>query len=212
MPRPFPKNLRKEFAIFKKLDTPAKIQDFVDALAFNFEKPGKDTLRSPCEVLRVRKAHCIEGALLAAAALWYHGHPPFLLDLRTTKRKPAKDWDHVVALFKIHGRWGAISKTNHAVLRYREPVYRDVRELAMSYFHEYFLDTGKKTMRDRSAPFDLRRFGDEWLTASDDFWPAEIELDAARHYPVLTSFAIKNLRLADPVERDAGKIVERKRK
>ena len=214
MPRPFPKKLRKEFAIFKKLNTPAKIQDFVNTLPFNFERPGEDTLRSPHEVLRAGKAHCIEGAMLAVAALWYHGHPPLLLDLRTTKRKPMKDWDHVVALFEVRGRWGAISKTNHAVLRYREPIYRDVRELAMSYFHEYFLDSGLKTLREYSVPFDLCRFGDgtAWLAAIDDLWDVEAALDASRHYSVLTPAAIKNLRLADPVERKAGKITEQKRR
>jgi hypothetical protein len=214
MTQSFPENLRKDFAAFKKLRTPAKIQDFVNGLAFNFERPDEDTLRSPQEVLRARKAHCLEGAMFAAAALWYHGHPPLLLHLRTAKRKPAKDWDHAMALFKMRGQWGAISKTNHAVLRYREPVYRSVRELAMSYFHEYFLDTGLKTLREYSTPFDLRRFdgGGAWLTSPHDLWDVEIALDRARHYPVLTRSAIKNLRLADPVERNAGKIVEQKKR
>jgi len=90
--------------------------------------------------------------MLAAAALWHNGYPSLLLDLKTTDA----DADHVVALFKEGGRWGAISKTNHAVLRYRDPVYRDPHELAMSYFNEYFLDSGVKTMRSFSAaPFDI---------------------------------------------------------
>ena len=106
------------------------------------------------EVLRAGKAHCMEGALLAAAILEFHGHKPLLLDLRST----SEDLDHVVALFKQNGYWGAISKTNHVVLRYREPIYGSVRELAMSYFHEYFLDNGKKTLREYSVPVDLGKF------------------------------------------------------
>lgn len=143
----------QETKLFKKLDTPKKIQDF---LAFKIRhNPAKDGVecRSPRRVLREGKAHCMEGALLAAAILEFHGQKPLVLDLRSTSR----DLDHVVALFKQFGRWGAISKTNHAVLRYREPIFRSVRELVLSYFHEYFLDSGKKTLREYSAPFDLRR-------------------------------------------------------
>src|SRR3989344_7563100 len=120
-----------EILVFKKLRTPQKIQDYLDALPINFEDSG-ETYRSPRRLLGAKEAHCLEGALFAAAVLAYHGQKPLLLDLRTTPR----DEDHVVALFRQNGRWGAISKTNHAVLRYRDPVYKDVRELAMSYFHE----------------------------------------------------------------------------
>src|SRR3989344_3210239 len=136
--RPFPHLDQPEFAIFEKLTTPEKIQDFIDILPVNFE-PNSDTSRSPLMTLREGRAHCMEGALIAASALWYHGEPPLLLDLKTTKG----DDDHVVTLFKRHGRWGAISKTKHAVLRYRDAIYRSVRELVMSYFHEYFLDSGR---------------------------------------------------------------------
>ena len=117
---------KHELAIFKKLNTPRKIQDFLERMPINFDK-GADTLMSPRRLLRVGKAHCIEGALFAAAALWFHGHKPLLLDLQATD----DDYDHVVALFRHNGYWGAISKTNHAVLRYREPVYRGIRELAL---------------------------------------------------------------------------------
>jgi hypothetical protein len=127
---------KKELKIFKKLDNPKKIQDFLEKIPVNFRK----TLRSPMMVLRKNNAHCLEGALLAASVLAFHGEKPLLLDLRANDR----DFDHVVALFKRNNCWGAISKTNHAVLRYREPVYKNIRELAMSYFHEYFDDNGKK--------------------------------------------------------------------
>jgi len=209
MLRKFPNNLRKEFAVFKKLNTPAKIQDFVNALPFNFEHGG-DTYWSPLEVLRRGTAHCMEGAMLAAAALWYHGARPLLIDLRVTKQKSVKDVDHAVAPFTFRGRWGAVSKTNHGVLRYRESVYRDPRELAMSYFHEYFLNDGRKTLREYSAPFDLSRYGDTWLTGAD-VSDVVIALDDARHYPVASPAIVKTFRRADPVERETGKIVEWKK-
>jgi hypothetical protein len=122
--------------IFKKLSTPQKIQDFLNSLKFNFEDDG-ETCMSPRQVLLKGKAHCMEDAMFAAAALEFHGHKPLILDLRATERP--YDSDHVVAVFKKFGCFGAISKTNHAVLRYREPIYKSIRELALSYFHEYFL-------------------------------------------------------------------------
>ena len=107
----------------------------------------------------------MEGALVAALALWMHGKPPLVLDLRTTP----DDVDHLVTLYRRGGYWGGITKTTHAVLRYREPIYRDVRELAASYFHEYFLDSGKKTLRQYSEPFDLRKWKGDWMTAEFDY-------------------------------------------
>ncbi len=190
-----------EERLFKKLSTPAKIQDFLNTLPYNFETNG-ETCRSPREVLIHKKAHCLEGACLAAAVLWYHGEKPLLLDLRSTRN----DLDHVVALFKKNGCWGAISKTNHAVLRYREPVYKTIRELALSYFHEYFLDTGEKTMRDYSQPFSLISYGTEWVTSVEDLWDIGADLDDSPHISILP-VGIK-LRRADKVEIAAGKLVE----
>ena len=135
--------------ILEKLNTPSKIQDFLNGLSFNFEKKG-ETLKSPARVLREKDAHCLEGAILGAHILSLHGFPPLILHLESTR----EDYDHVIAPFKINGRWGALSKTNHAVLRYREPVYKNIRELVMSYFHEYFLDNGKKTLRKYSRPLN----------------------------------------------------------
>ncbi|MDO8598859.1 MAG: hypothetical protein Q7S02_02015, partial [bacterium] len=151
---------RDEVRVFKGLHRPWKIQDFVEELPMNWT----DAYLSPRRVLEERRASCMDGALLAAAALWINGERPLLLDLRTVQR----DDDHVVALFQWRGRWGAISKTNHAVLRYRDPIYRTVRELACSYFHEYFLDDGAKTLREYSRPFSLARFGHDWMTTSKD--------------------------------------------
>lgn len=193
----------REITILKKLSTPKKIQDFLETLEINFEEKG-ETCMSPRRALRERKAHCMEAAMLAAAALEFHGDKPLVLDLRA--KKP--DDDHVVAVFKRHGCWGAISKTNHAVLRYREPVYRTVRELALSYFHEYFNDDGKKTMREYSLPFNLNRFSKlDWQTSEKDLWEIPRKLDAANHYPVAGNGQARDYRRADPLEIKAGKLV-----
>jgi len=209
--RQFPKSVLKtfpeEFSIFKKLRTPAAIQDFVNGFEMNFTG-RKHTYASPIVVLETGKAHCMEGAMLAAAALWYLGYPPLLLDLKTT----AQDDDHVVALFRERGRWGAISKTNHAVLRYRDPVYRDPRELAMSYFNEYFLDSGVKTLRSYSAPLDLSRcraaHGNGWLTSRGDLADIAAALDFSKHFQIIKKGDERKLRRADRSEIEAGKIVE----
>ncbi|MES2213933.1 MAG: hypothetical protein V4465_00875 [Patescibacteria group bacterium] len=191
---------------FKNIHTPGDVQDLLNSLPFNFEKKG-ETSRSVEESMEAGTAHCFEGALIAAAALEKLGHRPLLLDLKTTKN----DFEHVVALFKVDGHWGAISKTNHAVLRFREPVYKSVRELVMSYFHEYFLPSGEKTLRSFSKPFNLRKFGDEWITSTEDLWHIDKALDNSPHIDILTKKQIKNLRLAEMVEIKAGEIVEFKK-
>lgn len=198
----------KEQAILRKLSSPVKIQNYLDTLKINFELKG-DTACSPRVVMREGRAHCIEGALLAALALWYHGEKPLLLDLVSV----VPDTDHVVALFKQNGHWGAISKTNHAVLRYREPVYESIHELVMSYFHEYFLDDGKKTLRSYAGPLNLSKIKDEsWVTSEKNLWHIVEWIDDQTHYEVVNQAMIRGLRKADPVERKAGNIVEWKRK
>lgn len=193
-----------EKVVLKRLSTPNKIQDFLDRIPFNFETRG-ETLMSPRRVLRAGKAHCIEGALLAAAALWYHGREPLLLDLKVA----SDDLDHVVALFKENEYWGAISKTNHAVLRYRDPVYKTVRELALSYFNEYFLpDTGRKTLLSYSRPFNLKSFGTEWISSLEELWEIGAALDDFRHFPVVPIKNKKILRRASVLERKAANIPE----
>lgn len=195
----------QEARILQSLRTPERIQDFLNAIPQNHEPDG-DTCYSPRLVLRHGRAHCMEGAMLAAAALRLHGERPLLLDLTASKN----DQDHVVALFRRHGCWGAISKTNHAVLRYREPVYRTVRELALSYFHEYFLQSnGKKTLRSFAGPVDLSRFDRRgWMTYEEDVWYVPEHLCAVPHTAILTRAQIASLRLADDVERRAGDILE----
>ena len=197
---------QKEMQILKKLDSPKKIQDFLNKIPINFEPDG-DTCFSPRKVLREKKCHCIEGALLAAAIFWIHGKKPLVVDMKTSN----DDFEHVVAVFKENGKWGAISKTNHAVLRYREPVYNSIRELVMSYFHEYFKDNGKKTLRSYSVPVDLSRFGPEWITSEENLWHIHDYLDKVKHYKILTRKQIRNLRRADKIEIQAGKIIEWKK-
>lgn len=198
----------KEHALLHKLSSPVKIQDYLDTLNINFEPKG-DSAHSPRVVMRDRKAHCIEGALFAALALWYHGEKPLLLDLVSA----VPDTDHVVALFKKRGHWGAISKTNHAVLRYREPVYESIHELVMSYFHEYFLDDGRKTLRNYAGPLDLSKIKDtSWITSEKNLWHIVEWIDDQTHYEMVDRGMIRGLRKADRVERKAGKIVEWKRR
>ncbi len=169
----------KETKIFRKLSSPEKIQDFLDRLPVNFEKKG-DTNLTVRKVLQEKKAHCMEGALLAAAALWFHGEPPLLLYLQATKA----DDDHVVTLFRKNGYWGALSKTNHAVLRYRDPIYKTTRELALSYYHEYFLNkNGEKTLLYYSKPFSLQRYGMTWITSEEDTWEISDALEASAQLP-----------------------------
>ncbi len=193
-----------EKQILGKLNSPVRIQNFLNSFPYHLNKRNQ-TLSSPRVVLREQRANCIEGALLAATALWYHGHRPLLLDLVSDK----SDLDHVVVLFRKDAYWGALSKTNHVVLRYREPVYKSVRELCMSYFHEYFLDNGKKTLRSFSEPFDLSQLSDtSWITSTDNLWEIAEQLDDSPHHQILSPTQRRGLRLADKIERDAGKLTE----
>jgi hypothetical protein len=155
-----------ETAVFRRLDSPSKIQRFLDYdLAYNKEHGGP-TCRSPRRVLRDRMAQCMEGALFAAAALRVLGYPPLLLDFEAVH-----DDDHVLAIFRHQGLWGAVAKSNYSGLRYREPVYRTLRELAMSYFEQYYNLRKEKTLRRYSRPVNLRRFDSRhWMTAEEDVW------------------------------------------
>jgi hypothetical protein len=196
-----------ELSLFRKLSTPAKIQDYLNSIPFNFDKGSY--CMSPRDVIKNKKAHCAEGAIFAASVLEYHGHKPLILDLRSTE-KPY-DYDHVVAVYKKDNFWGAISKTNHGVLRYREPVYKTIRELVMSYFHEYFLDTGVKTLREYSVPFDLSKYKKlDWRTSLEDISEILEHLDNIKHNKILLKDQIKNLRKADKIEVEMGKLKEYK--
>jgi hypothetical protein len=174
-----------EMQVLKTLKTPEKIQRFLDIdIAYNKEPDG-DTVRSPRRVLRDKVAHCLEGALLAAAALRVQGFPPLLLDLEAVR-----DDDHVLAVFKMHGHWGAIAKSNYSGLRFREPVYRTLRELAMSYFEHYFNLEREKTLRNYSRPVNLARFDRiGWMTAEEDLWVINDWLADLKHVPLLRNGA-----------------------
>ena len=199
----------EEYATLARLSTPIKIQDFLDALPMNFEKGG-DTHRSPREVLRAGKAHCIEGALLAATALWIAGERPLIMNL--SARLGRGDVDHVIALYKRGDAWGAVSKTNHAVLRFRDPVYKTLRELALSYFNEWFLPSGEKTLECYSKPLDLsKRFGTSWITSEKDLWEIADALSVAPHYDLVPKGNWKYVRKADPMELKAGSFQEYKK-
>jgi len=194
----------KEYQILRKLKSPARIQDFLDKMPINPEKDG-DTCYSPMAVLHHGICHCIEGAVLAALALRVQGLPPLVVDLTASKN----DFDHVISVFNMDGKWGAISKTNHAALRYREPIYNSIRELVMSYFHEYLDDLGRKNLRSYTMPINLKRFDKtDWMTSHDEIDHIVEYLADAKHYPILTRKHIRNLRLAHPIEIRVGKIAE----
>jgi len=197
---------RAEFALLERLDTPQKIQAFLYGLKQNFELHG-DTCRPVRHVLQHGAAHCIEGAMLAACALWVHGEPPLVMDMRAVR-----DFDHVVTLFRRNRRWGAISKTNGIGLRWRDPVYRSLRELAMSYFHEYTNRREHKTLREYSVPFDLRRFDARlWVSGEKNAWQVAEEIDGLRHFKLLDGRHLKAVTRRDPFERRVGGLLQYRR-
>ncbi|MDD5152499.1 MAG: hypothetical protein PHS95_00655 [Candidatus Pacebacteria bacterium] len=197
----------KELTTLKRLNTPAKIQDFLDALPINYEKRDV-TCMSPRRVLRERKAHCIEGAFLASVALMLQNKKPLILNLKVMEG----DKDHIVILFKQNGYWGAISKTNHAVLRFRDPIYKTTRELALSYFHEYFLNSnGKKTLLGYSRPINLKKFGTKWATEEEDLWDIAEKIFDTPYIRFVPKGNERFIRKASLLERKAGALVDWKK-
>jgi hypothetical protein len=173
-----------------------RIQKFIDALEYQYA----DTAWSPQRVLRERKGHCLEGALLAAAALRLAGHPPLLMDLESVR-----DDDHVLALYREHGLWGAIAKSNFAGLRFRAPIYRSPRELALSYFEHYYNLRAERTLRSYSGPVNLARLDRlRWMTSDEDVWCVPELLIAARHYPLLPDKVARALPRLDRRSFQAG--------
>ncbi len=196
--------IEKEFAQ-NKLNSPVKIQDFLNKIPFNFEDDGIETVKSPRKVLKTGSAHCMEGALLGAYLLKRLGHKPYLVHMKATK----DDFDHVVVIWKEGRYFGALSKTNHYTLRYREPVYKNVRELIMSYFHEYFLNkNGKKTLRSYSIPVPLTVLKKGWESSEKDLWYIDRKLDTIKHYEIVPKSHLNKLRKADIIERKAGGFVD----
>jgi hypothetical protein len=193
-----------EFAILRRLDTPSKIQLFVNAIPAN-QEIGGETILSVRQVLRQRRAHCIEAAFLAACAQWINGQPPLVMYLDC---EPS-DFPHVVALFRHDSFWGAVSKSNGSHLRYRDPIYRNLRELAMSYFHEYFDRHGRKTLRSYSHAFDLRRIDPAlWVTRAEACEQAHARLASLPQHPLISAAQRRLLSRRDAFEREAAKRVE----
>ena len=194
----------REYRTLRRLDTPQKIQDFLNAIPCNHELGG-ETVLSVREVLRQRRAHCIEGAMVAAAAMWVNGRAPLLLHLDCHE----SDYPHVIAVFRHGGCWGAISKTNGAPLRYRDPIYRSLRELAISYFHEYSNRRGHKTLRSYSRAFDMRRIDPaEWVTAEKSCWKTHDRLAELRHFRLITRSQERLLARLDRFSHTATKVVQ----
>jgi hypothetical protein len=187
---------KEEKDFFIKLSNPDKIQGFLDSIDYN---PAYEC-RSPRWVLRKRSAHCFEGALFAAAALNSLGHKPLLLDM-----KAFNDDDHVIALFKRKDRWGAVAKSNFTTLRFREPVYRSLRELVMSYYDFYFNIAGDKSLRSYSVPLDLSIFDSlNWRTTDEDLEYIGDKLEKIRHTRIVNDDMINNLSKASKSMLDAG--------
>src|SRR3954463_11142977 len=195
-----------EFAVLRRLSTPEKIQTYLLKMPQNFELDG-DSCATVRMVLRDNRAHCIEGALGAAAARWVHAEPPLLFDLRAVN-----DADHVVALFKRKGHWGCISKTNGPDLRWRAPIYRTLRELALSYMHEYSNRRDYKSLREYSVPYDLRRADlKDWLTGEEGAWAIADKLNEIRHFDIVSRPQLKLLVRRDPFEREVAMLTQYKR-
>jgi hypothetical protein len=175
--------------LFRGLDSPHRVQRFLDRLDYD-DRPGT---RSPLWTAREEAANCFEGALFAAAALRALGHRPLLVDL-----VGRNDDDHVIAVFKRRGHWGALAKSNFAVLRYREPVYRTVRELAMSYFDICFNTKRRKSLRSYSLPFSLARFDRrDWVHTEEDIGYIGDALNATRHFRMITPRMARELSKVD---------------
>lgn len=187
-----PQGLRE----LRALKTPARIQKFIDGLTYQYA----DTAWSPQRVLLERRGHCLEGALLAAAALRVNGHPPLVMDLEAVH-----DDDHVVALYRERGLWGSVAKSNFAGLRFRAPVYRTLRELALSYFEHYYNLRGERTLRSYSGAVNLERLdGKGWMTSEEDVWCVPELLIAARHYPLFPHRVARTLPRLDRRSFEAG--------
>ncbi|MBP6888897.1 MAG: hypothetical protein KBC21_04350 [Candidatus Pacebacteria bacterium] len=192
----------EDIRFLKKLSTPALIQDYLESIPFNHEDNG-ETCMSPRRVIKEAKAHCLEGAMLACAAFILQGRRPLIMSIKVT----ADDYDHVVALYKENGYWGSVSKTNHAVLGFRDPVYQSTRELAMSYFHEYFLiKNGKKTMRGYSPIISMNRFGKKWPGEERELYDIAIWISNYKHTPVTKNTNSPMLRKATALERETADI------
>ena len=188
---------KREARTISRLTSPAKIQSFLDSLPYSDET----RYRSPLSVLRDGKGHCFDGALFAAAMLRRIGYPPLIIDMIPNDN----DDDHLLALFKIHGHWGAVAKSNYSGLRFREPVYRSLRELVMSYFEDFFNAIGEKTLRGFTRPLNLKEFDRlHWMTSDEHLDAIADRLDEIKRYKVVSTSMIRRLSFADHRSVAAG--------
>ncbi len=187
-----------ERKLWRGLTTPIKIQTFLDTIPYT----GEERYRSPLTFLRDRTGHCFDGALFAAAALRAIGYPPLWVDLI-----PGDDDDHILAVFKRNGCWGAVAKSNFSGLRYREPVYRSLRELAMSYFEDYFNLRFKRALRGYTRPLNLATFdGIDWLTSDERLDDIGVALGEIKSYRLLTPAQVRALNPIDERSYNAGSL------
>jgi len=185
-----------ERAFLRSLRTPFGVQAYLDGLAYRAEERAA----CPRNVMVERRAHCFDGALLAAAALREQGHPPLLLDMRADR-----DDDHVLAIYRVDGHYGAVAKSNYVGLRFREPVFRTLRELALSYFESYFNTAGEKTLRAYSGLLHLRQFDRRrWMFRDDPLPEISDRLDDLRHHALLTPRMRRRLSPVDARSIKAG--------
>jgi len=195
----------QELRSLRALRSPVGIQRFLDAMPYHLA----ETAWSPRRVLRERTAHCLEGAIFAAAALRVQGFPPLLLDLEAVQ-----DTDHVIAVYRLNGHWGAIAKSNFSGLRFRAPVYQSLRELTMSYFEDYINLRGDRTLRAYSRPVNLARFDRShsgWMTAEGDLWWIPEHLAHIPHRRLLRPDMERSLSRADRRALEAGLVGHRAR-
>ncbi len=179
-----------------QLNSPWKVQQYLDSLPYSTD----DQTRSPRRVIRDRCAHCTEGAVFASAALRFHGHPPLIVDLSAEN-----DDDHVIAIYRVGKFVGAVAKSNFSGLRFREPIYRNYRELALSYFEQYFNVLGEKTLRSYSRPLNLSAFDERaWMTTEEDLEWIGGQLDALPHYPLVDERMARELHPVDKRLYEAG--------
>ncbi len=197
---------KKELSIVQKLNTPIKVQDFLDEIPFNKEENG-ETYYSPRKMILNNKAHCFEGALFATLCLSFHNIKSFLIDLKVKNIK--KDSDHIVCVYELNGFLGAISKTNHSVLRWRDPVYKNTRELVMSYFNEYFLDSGEKTLDSYSVSFNIFKYFDfDWIDEIKNLNSVAEKIDDIKHIKIIPEVNKKFVRKATDVEIKGASVKE----
>jgi hypothetical protein len=188
---------RRERKVLLSLKSPVLIQSFLDELAYSTD----DVYKSPLRVLEDRKAQCFDGGVFAAMALSRLGHRPMIIDLIPNER----DDDHILALYKIAGSWGAVAKSNFVGLRFREPVYRTLRELVMSYFELYFNLAGEKTLRAYTLPLSLSTFDKhEWMTRDAVLEQIASRLDEIHRIPVVTDRMARRLSSVDKRSQRAG--------